>query len=799
MNDRREHKVGLFRRLFGMDNPESESSNKVEALEENQAGDELLFESSSVHSGVAEIGSRTAADDTSPSPDHPEDFPSVEATAAENVNLWGGLSDTTSRASSPTWEELLNKIILNSPRTTMGKAEPFSPVQNLGQANNARNVNYTSESAKVQNLPWLDDDPKPEVVPWDIAKTEKQAELHGQAEPRHPQVEEKPERLEMKEQVEQSRGKTKKGPIQNGQVIWLLQQAEEMAATGETDRAEKLLEVALTLERHPDVLLALAKLAIVAGNLVKGANFVLKSMEEYPDSLEAVDVLSKIVEVGGALDIDRIAGLRPGTAECCVKLAQLCLANDFLGQSLAFFARAQTLGLNDDDIQFDLGRLYQRMGNTSKAIEHYARDLDLRAELDTANLLFDLYMETELYPEADSLAHKFLVGRHDPEVNQRLARLNFVLGKGLLEKKDPEGALEKFSSALEQGNEDARVWTVKTLQLIAELNRSANPVKTQECLELALKVGGFDFEIAEKLVESHLYSGNDAKALNLLKNLHELEPENTQVTAQLVKVLQKAGELDRAAELLETLASRGQLDGESREQLFGYYRGQGRFEDAKRHLEVLHQRGSESYEAGIRSLVWEEIRYMVEQGDLEKAWEVCRGELRNKPTSDMLGMGMKILTERVDALAAENNVVQALETLSEGQALGLNVLDIGLRKAALYESIGNDRAALNVYEAISIKAPEVWEKIKELYLKAATREYLAGNLTEATRLLEAAYTKLPKNEEICRALGVLYLETGQYGLAAALVQDSMEETEIQVPTDHLNVLRPHGYRRIRLG
>jgi tetratricopeptide (TPR) repeat protein len=350
---------------------------------------------------------------------------------------------------------------------------------------------------------------------------------------------------------------------------------------------------------------------------------------------------------------------------------------------------------------------------------------------------------------------------------------------------------------LENGEETARTWVVKTLLVIAD--SAPDYVQAIEHYEAALDIGGYNRELAEKIAEKYFTQNNFAKAIEYLHQIHEQAPMDTKIISTYAACLQKIGDYESAAQLLENLSQMGEMDVPTREQLFNYYRAQGRYEEAKRHFELLYTPGTEVYNTGLQALVWDQIRLMIEQGETAKAWQICCEELRNKPSSDMLGLAMKILSERVEGLVAENKVSEALKELEQGRTLGMNVLDLGLREASLYEAIGNDQAALKVYEEIAKKAPEIWEKIKELYLRAATREYLAGNLSESRRLLEDAHTKLPDNLEIRRALGVLYQETGQYALAAALAQNLIEETDIQVPTDHLNVLRPHGYRRIRLG
>jgi len=835
VNDK-EQKVSLFRRLFGMENSEEVNPNEKADIEENSERVSSLKVKSTVYPDAVQENVESlpeplkAATEPGIKSKQPE-VQVVETTAQRpGVGMQAGTGLNQRDTDGPTWEELLNKI-----------APPVSPaVDKRSEATTVSSgtghFTLESQEAKSLRMPWDGAEVGSAELPWD--KREAGSTIEAETNRAEAQVVTEPERSAETVQTQIVASKAREGseqisavppaveqellitsdeeidpqvlpqetilpqekaPIQNEQVTWLLQQAEEIASKGELEKAEKLLEVAFALEHHPDVLLALAKHETLAGNLEKAVNFGMQSIELYADSAEAVALLSRLAALGANLDPDRLAALNPGSANCCLELAKLCLSSDYLTQAQNLFAKAQARGVNLDDLRADLGCLCERLGDTSQAKEHYCRELELRRNPSVARRLFDIYLSTDSYFAAEELAAVHFVGELEPETVQRLARLNLVLGKSLLDKRELDNALDKFTASLQMGNEDAKGWVVSTLCSIAEQKLSIDPSAAQEYLEEALKLGGDEFEITGKLIASYSNSGNDSKALELLQNLHAQEPENREITLQLVKALQKTGEMDRAVELLETLVSTGAVDQDTRELLFNYYRSQGRFEEARRQLKALYSPGSEGFEAGLQSLVWEEIRFMVEQGDFTKAWEVCSAELRAKPTAEVLGMGMKILSQRVDALAVENKVNEALEALEEGRTLGFNVLDLGLQEAALYESIGNDRAALSVYEAIAKKAPEVWGKIKELYLKAATREYLAGNLTEAKKLLEDAYAKLPKNEEVCRALGVLYQETGQFALAAALARDSMEENEIQVPTDHLNVLRPHSYRRIRLG
>ncbi len=863
MANQKEQKAGLFRRLFGMNEAEQANEGRKQETPGKAGQDPASFTSTVFPDrDPAEILPGTASSEElhasagaeGASAVLPWDRPSVEVTARQNAP-----KPDAGQRKEPTWEELLNKIVppVTGSDTAAGGGKADYRMRSAPKNNKPEKLPWEidleqiptqhatlSEGSEVGTSdttdhpgPMLANDSQGDAFPQDVLQAVglTLVELRDEAvdltrvEPRDEAVDplqnsdqilqttdlpleeneirvealrqEDAHEVDMPEAATDTAPRTEdkafreRIPMQNGHAVWLVQLAGEEQAKGELDKATRLLEIAYILEPHPDVLLARARVETDLGNLLDAADSVLQSLADYPDSEEGIELLSFLAELGAGVDFKRVGALAPGSMLSSVRLARLCLAQDQLTAALDFFGGARSLGLDVDEIQAELGQLYQRMGNPAEAIKHYQRALELQGDLDTAASLFDLYLEAGSYQEAEDVAAANFKGSTDPDFGQRLARLEFLFGRSLFERDELESALDKFYASMEYGGVDARDWIIRILRLLAD--QSVDTAKVQEYLEAAMDIGGFERELAQRLSQSYLQAGKDAKALQLLQTLHEADPSDTKVTASLAATLQKLGELDQAVELLESLD--GLLGNESREQLFNYYRAKGRFEAAKRHLEALYSQDSEGFRAGMQSLVWEQIRFRMEQGELDKAWEICRQELGSRPTPDMMGMAMKILSERVDSLIAENQTGQALEELEQGRALGLNDFDLGLKEAALYESVGNDRAALKVYESIARKAPEVWDKVKELYLKAATREYLAGNLAESRKLLEDAHNKLPANAEVRRALGVLYQETGEYALAAALAQDSMEETEIQVSTDHLNILRPHNYRRVRLG
>ncbi|HZW82543.1 MAG TPA: tetratricopeptide repeat protein [Candidatus Deferrimicrobium sp.] len=784
---KKEEKVGLFRRLFGKgdeeeanleprqpnvvnvsspnDLTESSDGNKEEVLPWEQTNTERVLEVTSESQQLP---------DSQVSMDKPPKHYNAERT--------------------PTWEELLNKI---APPGTQGGLEPPAVPHQKSDKNFETVTELLMEEPEAESQPAVtieipaqvesavtsDKLPEPDIE-------ETQEMIVAEEIPMSSQIEEHVIRLVPRE----------KAQIENEQVLWLIEQAEVSTSQGEISKAKKFLEIAFNLEPHSDITFALARHEKALGNLKTATDLCLQSLSVFADNREGIEFLLELVEEGASPDVTALSAIESGDVQVNTNLARLFLSLGLQDSALSLFAKAQAQGLNEDDIQFELGSLNDQMGDLTKAKEHYHRYLELNVTSDLHSIacrLFDITLQLGLSAEAKSIAQRYLRGKSIPEIKQRLADFDFQEGMDQFNKQDYDEALNSFYAAMENGEETARSWVIKTLLLIAE--NTSDDANAIEHLEAALEIGGYNRELAEKIAEKYFAHENYAKAIEYLRQIHEQAPLDTKIIAAYANCLQKIGDYESAAQLFESLSQMGALDFPTREQLFNYYRTKGRYEDAKRHFELLYTPGTEGYNNGLQALAWDQIRLMVEQGDDAKAWVICCEELRNNPSSDMQGLAMKILSERVDSLVAENKVKEALQELEEGRALGLNVLDLGLREASLYETIGNDQAALKVYEETAKKAPEVWEKVKELYLKAATREYLAGNLSESRRLLEDAYAKLPDNLEIRRALGVLYQETGQYALAAALAQNLIEETDIQIPTDHLNVLRPHGYRRIRLG
>ncbi|MDA8440894.1 MAG: hypothetical protein M0Z55_00755 [Peptococcaceae bacterium] len=581
------------------------------------------------------------------------------------------------------------------------------------------------------------------------------------------------------------------------QVKWLLQEAKQDLALGNTTKAYKLLEIALSLDTHPEVLFALAKLTLAQGDSSEAARLCLQSLQLFPNNVQGYELLTQLD--AAVLDTMVLTQLRPTSVKANTQLARLCMTCGAYSPALDFFIRARSLGLNVDEVEGDLGTVFQRMGAPELAVRHFQRHLERTGNLATAYTLCDIYLDLGQYQAAAEVGKAYFADNQASQARDRWAQVNFLLAQQLAQSGNQADAISGFYLALDLGIAAAKDNLAVCLRSVADENWEDNPAMALEKYEAWLEISGFDVEIGERVAAGYLKLANFGKAIEYWRRLLKLEPENQAYMAALAAGYQGSGELIRAADLWERLIQLNPGNKAIREELFNYCRTIGDYSAARQHLAELYEKQSEKYKTLIQSLLREQLRLLVEHGKLEQAWQVCYSEIKESPSTELQAIAAKILFERLDILAQTKEIEVALRDVMQARQIGLDSTELSIREASLHEQKGNYAAALPIYVGIVPKTAEVRHKIKELYLNAARIESEAGDLPKARHLLEEVDAHLPQDEMIKQALALVYYATGQYTLAVALSLNRCVDDEDQPGTDFLSVLRPRGYRSIILG
>lgn len=184
--------------------------------------------------------------------------------------------------------------------------------------------------------------------------------------------------------------------------------------------------------------------------------------------------------------------------------------------------------------RLNLAVFLQREQRFDEAVEQYQAALTLDpyfipARINLASLLSRM---GELAPAVNTLQAGLALPRLAASDRAHLA---YLLALSLVERGDPEQALQWFTAAAEQGSANPRIAYNHAL-VLAQLDR---PQAALAILEQALEQHPVDYGLLQALVYLHLQSGDRVQALHYAERLQQLYPDNPEV-AELLRRLRSS-------------------------------------------------------------------------------------------------------------------------------------------------------------------------------------------------------------------------------------------------------------------
>ena len=356
---------------------------------------------------------------------------------------------------------------------------------------------------------------------------------------------------------------------------------------------------------------------------------------------EALDLLEKISEeereaptyyymakarMGLGLTQKAIADLKSALelnqkfVEAWAELAYLYEVEKDLVKAENIYSRILELGETGREVWLRLIMLNIKLNNPEKAMAYYRQgpdDLDFALEAATA------FLDEDFYGQARSILESVRESGDAPErVNFYMAVLEYE------DTRDPQKALEFLRRIPEENAHFAQALRFR-VQLHMELEQY------DRALELAAKGRErYPDQPAFKILESRIYEdrGNLGKAEQALEEAAAKWPGNIDVLYSLGVIMDKQGNSDRAAELMEKIIS---IDPEHAEALnFLGYTLADQNRDLERALVMVRKALELKPGSGYitDSLAW--VHYRM--GNLQKAWEEIQKAVQLMPKDPII-------------------------------------------------------------------------------------------------------------------------------------------------------------------
>jgi predicted CXXCH cytochrome family protein len=197
-------------------------------------------------------------------------------------------------------------------------------------------------------------------------------------------------------------------------------------------------------------------------------------------------------------------------------------------RALAEYVAAQTYNADRPEGRTALGNLYAQRGDAAAAIPQYRKAVEMDPTFVPAyaNL-------ADLYRARGADAEAVVTLREGLARNPRGAALYHALGLALVRQKQAAEGLKELRKAVQLAPENARFAYVYAVAL-----HDAGQIKdAMQVLATALKREPYDRDVLSGLAYFTAQAGNRQQALDYVRQLRELDPENSQY-AQLAKQIQ---------------------------------------------------------------------------------------------------------------------------------------------------------------------------------------------------------------------------------------------------------------------
>jgi len=199
-------------------------------------------------------------------------------------------------------------------------------------------------------------------------------------------------------------------------------------------------------------------------------------------------------------------------------------------RALAEYEATQTYNADRPEGRMALGNLYAQRSDAGAAIPQYRKAIEMDPTFVPAYAnLADLYRVRGADGDAVATLREGLAR------NPRAAVLHHALGLALVRQKQPAEGLKELRTAARLAPENARFAYVHAVAL----NDAGQAKEAMQVLASALKREPYDRDILSGLAHFTAQAGNREQALGYVRQLRELDPENSQYI-QMAKQIESA-------------------------------------------------------------------------------------------------------------------------------------------------------------------------------------------------------------------------------------------------------------------
>ena len=391
-----------------------------------------------------------------------------------------------------------------------------------------------------------------------------------------------------------------------------------------------------------------------------------------------------------------------------------------------------------------LAKVYRSLGRNDEAVAIYKDMLATNEDHDTLLMLGTLYAQTREYDKAAEILNRLI----QFEGGSYLA--HYSLARLYIELQQYDKAAASFEKALELN------WSEGLAYELAEFYEKQQ--EYEKAAEVYRRIIAEDGETADmaktRLVNIYLSTGENDKALELLRELRTVLPESHNVDLTISRILLSQEKYGDAIMILEdVLKTNPELTVVHYLLAMAYYRNN---EKEKAEVQLKNIPGeSNLYEDSI----FLRVRILNEGDDNSEAIELLEGQISEAATRRP---DFYIL---LASLYSENGAVErARQTYEQARRLYPEDVEVLYNYGIFLEKSGDSEAALATIQSVIALDPEHGAALNYVGYTWADNN---RNLDKALEYIEKAVELLPEDGYVRDSLGWVYFRMGDIPRAIA--------------------------------
>jgi tetratricopeptide (TPR) repeat protein len=479
--------------------------------------------------------------------------------------------------------------------------------------------------------------------------------------------------------------------------------------------------------------------------------------------------------------------LDPTSAYLNTRVASMLFGARKVADALIMARNATLFDPQYEEAHSLLGKIYNIIGDRSRAIDAYSKALELKPD-DTDLYVFigSLQMAQKLHADAEKTFLKMI--QQFPDEGEGY----FYLGRVYIESKQYDKAADVFQSLIEKRPDTAPRIQVE-LGTIHALQK--NYAQAEKHFREAIRLDTFNINARLSLAHALAAQKKDKESQEVFDELAKLAPANVSIQIRMALILAEQRQFDKATEILDKILQRKPGWDQVRFQLGQILREQGKTERAEEEL-VQIQKGQQTF---VRSRILLSLMFLRLK-EFSKAMryidEAISADTKEPELMNVKGSILEELYRYDEALRIYEQAIDIDPANTRLRyALG-NVLEkSGRRSRSLAEmekilaEKPDEASASNFIGytlAVSDKDPEKAERLVRRAVELKPDDgYIADSLAyilhkqgkddEALELLTKAVTKVKHDPIISEHLGDVLLAKGRKEEAAEAYRKSLSE------------------------